>query len=89
MKCTDCHNPHGTLNVAQLRKVNLRPALLATPKNAGPMFTNIRRCEWKGVPHAIARTEPWNLICYCDLRAASFVYNAMLIPTRPTYPTDA
>ncbi len=63
MKCTDCHNPHGTMNMASLNKPNFEACVNATRKSADHICMSTRPRRWKAALHATIRTEALTGCC--------------------------
>jgi len=84
MKCTDCHNPHGTLNASQLRKVNFETCVTCHTEKRGPFVyehpaLRVEGCTACHQPHGtverhlLPRTEGRFLClqCHVDPHAAN------------------
>ncbi len=84
MKCTDCHNPHGTLNPSQLRKVNFEVCTTCHTEKRGPWVyehpvARVEGCTACHQPHGtverhlLLRTEGRFLClqCHVDPQAAN------------------
>jgi predicted CXXCH cytochrome family protein len=84
MKCTDCHNPHGTLNLAQLRKVDFETCVGCHTEKRGPYVyehpaLRVEGCTACHNPHGaverhlLLRTEGRFLClqCHVDPHAAN------------------
>jgi predicted CXXCH cytochrome family protein len=84
MKCTDCHSPHGTLNMSQLRKVNFEVCTTCHTEKRGPYVyehpaLRVEGCTSCHSPHGtvqrhlLLRTEGRFLClqCHVDPQAAN------------------
>ncbi|MFL6448324.1 MAG: cytochrome c3 family protein [Bryobacteraceae bacterium] len=84
MKCTDCHSPHGTLNISQLRKVNFEVCTGCHTEKRGPYVyehpaVRVEGCTACHSPHGtverhlLLRTEGRFLClqCHVDPQAAN------------------
>ncbi len=96
MKCSDCHNPHGTF--APTWRMASRPSLVSqAPANEesclkchadkrGPSLLIIRRCGLKAASLVIIHTDPRIHVCYgaqSSLRCASSVITARARSVEP------
>ena len=75
MKCTDCHEAHGTMNRPLLKKVNFEVCVGCHVEKRGPFVHEHAAVKVEGSPAAIVPTDRSSVTFYCAARAGSFVSN--------------